>query len=169
MIDTLSWCLQRMITFCLNVISICHIWSFVLQSYVLPSFSSSDSAFGMEMFKRMLQTGHPTMLSWLASSEALWLLYFISSSPLCTCNAYAACEYFMLNYVNWALIYSQLYEFMYLEWICCEYIVWSSNLLPHRIWCSMEARRFCTYQLWNSFNYSLYECLFWPWEFSLLV
>lgn len=26
--------------------------------------SSSDSAFGMDMFKRMLQTGHPTMLSW---------------------------------------------------------------------------------------------------------
>ncbi|KAF7135326.1 hypothetical protein RHSIM_Rhsim08G0104900 [Rhododendron simsii] len=28
-----------------------------------PDFPSSDSAFGMDMFKRMLQTGHPTMLS----------------------------------------------------------------------------------------------------------
>ncbi|XP_073293920.1 autophagy-related protein 101-like isoform X1 [Primulina huaijiensis] len=37
--------------------------SIKLLSYVLPSLSSSDSAFGMDMFKRMLQTGHPTMLS----------------------------------------------------------------------------------------------------------
>ncbi|KAG6405891.1 hypothetical protein SASPL_133485 [Salvia splendens] len=29
----------------------------------VKDFVSSDSAFGMEMFKRMLQTGHPTMLS----------------------------------------------------------------------------------------------------------
>ncbi|XP_042008167.1 autophagy-related protein 101-like [Salvia splendens] len=31
--------------------------------YEITISSSSDSAFGMEMFKRMLQTGHPTMLS----------------------------------------------------------------------------------------------------------
>ncbi|XP_057481268.1 autophagy-related protein 101-like [Actinidia eriantha] len=31
--------------------------------YEITIPSSSDSAFGMEMFKRMLQTGHPTMLS----------------------------------------------------------------------------------------------------------
>lgn len=33
---------------------------------VLSMTSSSDSAFGMDMIKRMLQTGHPTMLSWLS-------------------------------------------------------------------------------------------------------
>lgn len=37
-----------------------------LLNHVLPYFSSSDSAFGMEMFKRMLQTGHPSILSWEA-------------------------------------------------------------------------------------------------------
>lgn len=31
--------------------------------YEITISSSSDSAFGMDMFKRMLQTGHPTMLS----------------------------------------------------------------------------------------------------------
>ncbi|KAF5738196.1 autophagy-related protein [Tripterygium wilfordii] len=31
--------------------------------YEITIPSSSDSAFGMDMFKRMLQTGHPTMLS----------------------------------------------------------------------------------------------------------
>ncbi|THG03274.1 hypothetical protein TEA_028371 [Camellia sinensis var. sinensis] len=31
--------------------------------YEITVSSSSDSAFGMDMFKRMLQTGHPTMLS----------------------------------------------------------------------------------------------------------
>ncbi|XP_024978445.1 autophagy-related protein 101 isoform X5 [Cynara cardunculus var. scolymus] len=31
--------------------------------YEIIISSSSDSAFGMDMFKRMLQTGHPTMLS----------------------------------------------------------------------------------------------------------
>ncbi|KAL0424587.1 UNVERIFIED_CONTAM: Autophagy-related protein [Sesamum radiatum] len=35
-----------------------------MASQTRPGFSgSSDSAFGMDMFKRMLQTGHPTMLS----------------------------------------------------------------------------------------------------------
>jgi len=31
--------------------------------YEITIPGSSDSAFGMDMFKRMLQTGHPTMLS----------------------------------------------------------------------------------------------------------
>ncbi|KAL6337914.1 hypothetical protein AAG906_002380 [Vitis piasezkii] len=34
-----------------------------LISYEITIPSSSDSAFGMDMFKRMLQSGHPTMLS----------------------------------------------------------------------------------------------------------
>ncbi|PIN02634.1 hypothetical protein CDL12_22985 [Handroanthus impetiginosus] len=35
----------------------------MLFPYEITISSSSDSAFGMDMFKRMLQTGHPTMLS----------------------------------------------------------------------------------------------------------
>lgn len=46
---------------------------------LVPSFSSSDSAFGMEMFKRMLQTGHPTMLSWVSKlSSYLHSAQFVS-------------------------------------------------------------------------------------------
>lgn len=56
---------------------------------MLPLASSSDSAFGMDMIKRMLQTGHPTMLSWLSKltsyttysqcvPEVKWILMLIS-------------------------------------------------------------------------------------------
>ncbi|KAK6128896.1 hypothetical protein DH2020_037364 [Rehmannia glutinosa] len=68
LIDTPILCVQRMLTASFYVIAIVSSLevlkpSIRLLSYVLPCFSSSDSAFGMDMFKRMLQTGHPTMLS----------------------------------------------------------------------------------------------------------
>lgn len=51
------------------VVSYFYFWKLCWRCWlnlVLSMTSSSDSAFGMDMIKRMLQTGHPTMLSWLS-------------------------------------------------------------------------------------------------------
>jgi len=69
----------------LIVFSYFYIWKLCWSCWVnlvLSMNSSSDSAFGMDMIKRMLQTGHPTMLSWLSEfverSMGLDVFLFIS-------------------------------------------------------------------------------------------